>query len=101
MGPSEIFLNRKNNMVLWWLEQTNKDGKKLMIKERKVRTSEAMLLSSQKELALDNYILMSGTMFFRAKSTTTEQRITCTLTKGSIHEENLIILKCVLLMTCI
>ena len=27
--------------------------KKLMIKERKVRTSEAMLLSSQKELALD------------------------------------------------
>lgn len=36
--------------------------------ERKVRTSELMLLSSQKELALDNYVLMSGTMSSRAKA---------------------------------
>lgn len=80
---------------------TNQQRWKKTDDKRKVRTSEVMLLSSQKELALDNYILMSGTMFFRARSTTTEKRITCTLTKGSIHEENLIILKCVLLMTCI
>ena len=36
--------------------------------ERKVRTSELMLLNSQKELALDNYVLMSGTMSSRAKA---------------------------------
>lgn len=80
---------------------TNQQRWKKTDDERKVRTSEIMLLSSQKELALDNYVLMSGTVSFRAKSTTIEKRTTCTLTKGSIHEENIIILKCVLLMTCI